>query len=120
MSYKERSAKKNKVPFIISDRIYIGDTHTYIESTGDGYYTICTENSKIGVDSEGNIDISGASSIKFNSQNIDFNELPDRYVRPSGLAWNTVATHSKIVAALPIRIKGQKVYIPCLDVSIEG
>ena len=119
MGYQEKLAKKNKIPYIISKKVFLGDMNTYVESTGQGTYRIISPSSSINVDSNGEIHISGSKSVKLGGKNLDFDELPDRYIRPSGVSWSALTTHSKVVAALPIRIKGQKVYIPCLDIDID-
>jgi len=118
MGYKEECAKRNKIKYALVERLYLGNFDTYIETNKDGTYSINNRNSTINVDVSGNVNISGASSIKFNSKNLDFNELPDRYIKPSGVSWTWVANHTEVFGVLPIKIKGQKVYIPFINLEV--
>jgi len=118
MNFKQKLANKNKIPYSMTKRIYIGDFKTYIESTGDGTFVIKGNKSNIFVDSNGDIGISGASSIKLNGKDLDFNELPDRFIRPSGVSWTWIANNTEVFGVLPIRIKGQKVYIPFINKQV--
>ena len=119
MTYAEQVAEKNKLTYALAGTIYIGDFGTKLESTGNGTYRISSPNSVINVDKSGNIDISGASNVTFGGKNIDFSELPDRYIRPTGIPWSWIASNTQVVGALPIRIRGHKVYIPFMDVDLE-
>jgi len=118
MSYKEKMAKKNRIDYMSAKRIYLGDTRTFIESTGDGSYSINGKNSKIDVDKLGNINISGATSVTLGGKNLDFSELPDRYIRPAGVSWDWIRNNTEVMGVLPIRIKGHKVYIPFIDMEV--
>ena len=115
--YAKKMAEKNKLQYAMVKRIYLDDFDTYVESTGDGMFAIRGKNSAISVDKSGNINISGSMSVKLQGKNLDFNELPDRYIRPSGVTWEWIRNNTSIVGALPIRIKGKKVFIPFLDVE---
>lgn len=114
--YQEKLAEKNKLDYIKVRRIYLDDFGTYVTSTGEGTFALVGSGSRIDIDRFGNVNISG-TSVKINSMNFDFSELPDRNIRPSGVAWTWIANHSKVVGALPIRIKGHKVYIPFMDIK---
>ena len=117
--YYNNQAKKHKYPAATINEIHIGDSDTKIVSTGQGTYKIVSPNSCINVDSNGNVDISGSTSVTISGKNLDFSELPDRYIRENGIPWTTVANNTQVIAAIPIRIKGKKVYIPCLDIDID-
>jgi len=119
MGYKEKMALKNKIPYVMARRIYLDDFGTYVASNGDGTFIIKGKNSQIDVDQSGNVSISGSTSIKLIGKNLDFNELPDRYIRPSGVSWQWIANNTEVFGALPIRIKGKKVYIPFIGKAIE-
>ena len=119
MTYAEKVAKKNKLPYTIVDTIYIGDFGTKLQTTGNGTFRISSPNSTFDVDRSGNVNISGSTSVKISGKNIDFSELPDRYIRPSGVPWTWIANNTEVVGALPIRIKGHKVYIPFMDLNVE-
>ena len=117
MSYQEKMANKNKIPYMKVEKIFLGDSNTYITSTGEGTYSIISPSSSIIVGGDGSVNISGANVI-LGGKNLDFSKLPDRYIRPSGIAWGWIANNTKVVGALPIRIKGQKVYIPFMNLNV--
>jgi len=118
MGYREKMAKKNRQEYILAKRIYLDDYGTYIASTGEGTFIIKGKNSLIEVDKSGSVNIVGGN-IKLDSNNIDFSELPDRFVRPSGVSWDWIRNNTEVFGALPIRIKGKKVYIPFISKEIE-
>ena len=117
MVYSHKMANRNKIPYIMAKRIYLDDFGTYITTTGEGTFSIHGKGSRIDVDKSGNVNISGAS-VKIDSKNFDFSELPDRYIRPSGISWNWIANNTEVFGVLPIRIKGRKVYIPFINLEI--
>ena len=117
--YKRKQAKKNRFPAATIDEIHIGDSDTRLISTGQGTYQIVSPNSCINVGSDGSINISGATSVTLGGKSLDFTELPDRYVREDGVPWNTIVNNTQVIAAIPIKIKDKKVYIPCLDINID-
>lgn len=117
MSYEQRMAKKNRMPYVMVEKIFLGDSNTYITSTGKGTYSIISPSSSITVGGDGSVNISGAN-VTLGGKNLDFSELPDRYIRPSGIAWGWIANNTKVVGALPIRISGQKVYIPFMNLNV--
>jgi len=116
--YQEKMAEKNRKDYIRTKTIYLDDYGTYVTSVGKGRFAVVGNGCRIDVDTSGNVNISG-TSVKIDSKNFDFSELPDRYIRDEGISWSTVVNNSQVIAALPIRIKGKKVYIPCLNVDID-
>ena len=116
--YIDRIAKKNKQQYTIIEKLFLGDMSTSIENTGNGTYKICSPSSQITINKNGNIDISGSQSVTLGGKNLDFHELPDRYIRPSGISWNWIATNTEVFGVIPIRIKGHKVYIPFINLEV--
>jgi len=116
--YQRKIAEKNNIPYMKVKRIYLDDFGTYVESTGEGTFAIRGTNSCISVDSGGNINISGSTSVTIQGQNLDFSELPDRYIRPNGVSWDWVRNNTEVFGVIPIRIKGQKVYIPFINKEV--
>ena len=43
--YQDKLAEKNKIPYIKSQRIYLGDSNTYLESSGQDKWQLVTPNS---------------------------------------------------------------------------
>jgi len=119
MGYVKKLANKNEIPYMKAKKIFLDDFGTYIASNGDGTFVIKGKNSCIDVDQEGNINISGSTSVTIQGKNLDFSELPDRYIRPAGVSWDWVRNNTEVFGAIPIRIKGQKVYIPFIGQEIE-
>lgn len=117
--YQNKMAEKNKIDYIKIKKVYIDDFDTYIASTGKGSFIIKGINSTISVDKSGNVRISGATSVKLQGKNLDFSELPDRYIRKSGVSWDWIRNNTEVFGVLPIRIKGQKVYIPFINREID-
>jgi len=74
--YQKRMVKKDKNPYKIARKIFIGDFGTYIEDTGSGTYDIVSRNSKISVDSNGNINISGNTKF-MNTEPLGFQHRKD-------------------------------------------
>ena len=116
--YSENMAKKNDIPYLRAKKIYLDDFGTYIASSGDGTFVIRGKNSYIDVDQSGNVNISGSNSVTIGGKNLDFSELPDRYIRPSGVSWDWVRNNTEVFGVIPIRIKGQKVYIPFINLEV--
>ena len=115
--YQRRMSEKDKNPYKKASKIFIGDLGTYIEDTGSGTYDIVSPKSLISVDGDGNVNISGSTAVTISGKNLDFSELPDRYIRPQGISWTWIASNTEVVGALPIRIKGHKVYIPFINLE---
>ena len=92
---------------------------TYLESTGEGLYKLQGLNSRIKNDKSGNIHISGSNTVKIGGKVLDFSELPDRYVRPSGVSWQWIANNTEVFGVLPISIGDRKVYIPFIGNKID-
>lgn len=63
MSYAEKMARKNTIPYMRVERIYIGDSKTYIESGGDGIWRIVSPTSIFKIEEDGSIYISGNVKI---------------------------------------------------------
>jgi len=63
MGYAEKIAKKNSVPYISVKRIYLDDTSTYIESSGEGKWQIVSPHSVFKIKEDGGIYISGNVKI---------------------------------------------------------
>jgi len=112
-------AKKNEIPYIMVRDIYIGDFNTKLQTTGNGTYKIVSPKSVISVDSDGSIDISGSSKVTIGGKNLDFSQLPDRYIREDGVPWDWIRNNTSVYGAIPIRINGHKVYIPFMDKAPE-
>lgn len=111
-------AQKNKLPYIMVQKVFIGDFGTYIKNTGDGSWEIVAPNSRFEIDRSGNITISGSQSVTIGGDGLDFTELPDRYIRPSGVSWDWIRNNTEVFGALPIKIKGKKVYIPFIGMEV--
>jgi len=62
--WKERAAKKNRIPYMMVEKIYIGDYSTYLLNTGDGAFEIHSPKCRISTDAFGNMTISGNLEIK--------------------------------------------------------
>ena len=118
MSYEQKMAKKNRIPYIRVEKIFIGDFGTYLQNTGDGTYKISSPSSQITVDSYGKIDISGSQSVSFGGKDLNFTELPNRFIRPSGISWSAVTSHSHVIGVIPIKVGGKRAYIPFLNVDL--
>jgi cytoskeletal protein CcmA (bactofilin family) len=61
--YTEKLAEKSKIPYMKVERIYLGDTSTYIESTGQGTWQIKSPKSIFKIQIDGSIYISGNVKI---------------------------------------------------------
>jgi len=126
MTYREKVAKKNKLTYTLVDTIYIGDFGTKLENTGNGTYRISSPHSTFNIDKSGNIniwgsgdvDISGSSSVKLGGKRLNFTELPNRFVRPSGISWSKVTSHSNVIGVIPIKVGTKNAYIPFLDIDV--
>lgn len=114
MSYKKKMANKNKIPYAIVKSIYIGDFDTELVSTGNGSYQIVTPKSVLSVSNDGNINISGSTSVTIGGD-INLTELPNRFIKPSGVSWGKVASRTEVFGVIPISIKGQRMYIPFIN-----
>ena len=118
MSYAEKYADRHKLSYIKVKKIYIDDFGTYLTSTGEGTFAICGKGSRIDVDKSGNVNISG-TSVRIDGKNFDFSELPDRYIRPSGISWQWIANNTEVFGAIPIRIGKKKAFIPFIGKAID-
>ena len=116
--YQDKQARKNRKPYMLVDELYIGDANTKLVSNGSGTYKIISPSSNISVDIAGNINISGSTAVTIGGKNLDFSELPDRYIRPAGISWDWVRNNTEVMGVIPIRIKGVKVYIPFIDLEV--
>ena len=61
--YTDKLAEQNKVPYMKVERIYLGDSTTYIESTGQGTWQIKSPHSIFKISGDGSIYISGNVKI---------------------------------------------------------
>ena len=61
--YTEKVADKNKMPYLKVERIYLGDSSTYIESTGQGTWQLKSSKGIFKIQSDGSIYISGNVKI---------------------------------------------------------
>jgi len=116
--YEKKMADKNRVDFIKCKKIFLDDYGTYVTSTGKGTFAIVGNGSKIDVDKSGNIAISG-TSVRIDGKNFDFSELPDRYIRPSGISWQWIANNTEVFGVIPIRIGKKKVFIPFIGKAVD-
>ena len=62
MSYAEKIARKNEIPYMKVKRIYLGDSNTYLESTGQDTWQIISPKGILRVGNDG-IYMSGNTTI---------------------------------------------------------
>jgi hypothetical protein len=62
MTYAQKLAKRNRLKYVLVDRIYIGDYDTWIETSGDGKWKLKSKNASMEIDEDG-INISGSLII---------------------------------------------------------
>ena len=130
--YQEKMANKNKIDYIKSQRIYLGDTETYIESTGAGTFRLVGSNASLKVNSDGSMTFSG--DVRF-SGNSNFKSISSNTIRSmgsegvivdadnaryddgsKGTIWEDIPISSS-VGFMKVNIAGSVGYVPVFDIA---
>ena len=63
MAYDRKRARKNRIPYMMVEKIFLGDYNTYLKNTGEGTWELVSPKATFSINSQGNINISGNLSL---------------------------------------------------------